>query len=311
MSRIAMNPRREFIKTTLAAGAAAAFPSLGLAAAPATAADGAPDLITVRGENRVAMLDRALQAYGGIGAFVKKGQKVVIKPNMGWDVPPERCANTHPEILTRLVELCLGVGASEITVFDHTCDAWERAYKTSGIEAAAREAGARVLPGHDQAYYREVAIPRGVALKRVKIHAAILDSDVFLNVPVLKHHGGATMTACMKNLMGMIWDRGAYHRNNLHQCIADILTVKKPDLNILDAFSPMTRNGPRGRSEADLDQNVRQLLISADIVAIDVAASRLLGHAADGIDHVRIAAAAGIGQGDLGKLKIERVKLTA
>ncbi|MDR2113597.1 MAG: DUF362 domain-containing protein [Candidatus Accumulibacter sp.] len=306
-----MNPRREFIKTTLAAGAAAVtLPSLSLAAA-ATAENGAPDLITVKGENRAAMLDRALQAYGGIGAFVKKGQKVVIKPNMGWDVPPERCANTHPDVVARLIGLCLGAGASEVVVFDHTCDAWERAYETSGIESAARKAGARVLPGHDESYYREVAIARGVALKKVKIHTAILDSDVFINAPVLKHHGGATMTACMKNLMGMIWDRGAYHRNNLHQCIADILTVKKPDLNILDAFSPMTRNGPRGRSDADLDQNVRQLLVSTDIVAIDAAASRLLGHAADGIDHVRIAAAAGIGQGDLGKLKIERVKLTA
>jgi uncharacterized protein (DUF362 family) len=257
------------------------------------------------------MLERALESYGGIGAFVQKGQKVVIKPNMGWDVPPERCANTHPDLVVRLIELCFGAGASEIAVFDHTCDAWERAYKTSGIEAAARNAGASVLPGHDESYYREVAIPDGVALKKVKIHSAILDSDVFINAPVLKHHGGATMTACMKNLMGMIWDRGAYHRNNLHQCIADILTVRKPDLNILDAFSPMTRNGPRGRSEADLDQNVRQLLVSTDIVAIDVAASRLLGHAADGIAHVRIAAAAGIGQGDLGKLKIERVKLAA
>jgi uncharacterized protein (DUF362 family) len=230
---------------------------------------------------------------------------------MSWDVPPERCANTHPDLVARLVVLCLGAGASEVAVFDHAIDAWERAYRTSGIEAAAREAGARVLPGHDESYYREVAIPGGVALKKVKIHSAVLDSDVFINAPVLKHHGGATMTACMKNLMGMIWDRGAYHRNNLHQCIADILTVKKPDLNVLDAFSPMTRNGPHGRSEADLDQSVRQLLISADVVAIDAAASRLLGHAADGIAHVRIAAAAGIGEGDLGKLKIERVRLNA
>jgi uncharacterized protein (DUF362 family) len=310
-SHTAMNTRREFIKTTLAAGAAAvALPSLTLAAAPAAAASGAPDLITVRGESRAAMLDRALEAYGGIGAFVGKGQRVVIKPNMSWDVPPERCANTHPDVGARLVGLCLGAGASEVVVFDHALDAWERAYKTSGIEAAASQAGARVLPGHDESYYRELAIPDGVALKSVKIHSAILDSDVFINVPVLKHHGGAAMSACMKNLMGMVWDRGAYHRNNLHQCIVDILTVRKPDLNILDAFSPMTRNGPRGRSEADLDQSVRQLLVSADIVAIDVAASRLLGHAADGIAHVRIAAAAGIGQGDLGKLKIERVKLS-
>ncbi len=306
-----MNTRRDFLKTTLAAGAAAAaLPSLNLIAADAPSTGGAPDLITVKGEDRVAMLDRALQAFGGLDAFVKKGQKVVIKPNIGWDRPPELCANTHPDIVSRLVKLSLDAGAAEVSVFDHTCHPWEKAYKNSGIAAAAKAAGARVLPGNDESYYREVEIPNGVSLKSVKIHTAILDSDVFINVPVLKHHGGATMTACIKNLMGIIWDRRFYHRNNLHQCIADILSVRKPDLNILDAFSPMKRNGPIGNSVADLDTTVKQLLISADIVAIDAAASRLLGHK-DDIEHVRIAAAAGYGNNNLGKLKIERVKLTA
>jgi uncharacterized protein (DUF362 family) len=309
-----MNTRREFIKTSLAAGAAAAaLPSLNLLAADAPASpDGAPDIITVRGEDRVAMLDRALQSFGGIGVYVKKGQKVVIKPNIGWDAPPERCANTHPTIVARLITLCLEAGAGEVSVFDNTCDFWEKAYKNSGIADAAKAAGARVLPGHDESYYREVAIPNGVSLKSVKIHSAVLDCDVFINAPVLKHHGGATMTACMKNLMGMISapDRHFYHRNDLHQCIADILSVRRPDLNILDAFSPMTRNGPKGKTVADLDTTVKQLLVATDIVAIDAAASRILGHKKD-IDHVRIAATAGYGRNDLGKLKIERVKLTA
>lgn len=305
-----MNTRRDFLKATLAAGAAAAaLPSIDLIAAE-TPSTGAPDLITVKGEDRVAMLDRALQAFGGLGSFIKKGQKIVIKPNIGWDRPPELCANTHPDIVSRLVTLSLEAGAKEVAVFDHTCHPWEKAYKNSGIADAARAAGARVLPGNDESYYREVEIPDGVSLKSVKIHAAILDSDVFINVPVLKHHGGATMTACMKNLMGIIWDRRFYHRNNLHQCIADILSVRKPDLNILDAFSPMQRNGPIGNSAADLDTTVKQLLISRDIVAIDAAASRLLGHKND-IEHVRIAAAAGHGNNNLGKLKIERVKLAA
>jgi uncharacterized protein (DUF362 family) len=309
-----MSTRREFIKTSLAAGAAAAaLPSLNLLAADTPASSGGtPDIITVRGEDRVAMLDRALQSFGGIGAYVKKGQKVVIKPNIGWDAPPERCANTHPAIVARLITLCLEAGAGEVSVFDNTCDAWEKAYKNSGIADAAKAAGARMLPGHDESYYREVAIPNGVALKSVKIHSAILDSDVFINAPVLKHHGGATMTACMKNLMGMISapDRRFYHRNDLHQCIADILSVRRPDINILDAFSPMTRNGPKGKTVADLDTTVKQLLVATDIVAIDAAASRILGHKKD-IDHVRIAADAGYGRNDLGKLKIERVKLIA
>ncbi|MDF9832763.1 uncharacterized protein (DUF362 family) [Ereboglobus sp. PH5-5] len=309
-----MNTRRDFIKKGLVAGAtAAALPTLGnLVAADAPASGGVPDLITVKGEDRVAMLDRALEAFGGIGAFVKKGQKVVIKPNIGWDKPPELCANTHPDIVARLVTLCLGAGASEVSVFDNTCDQWDKSYKTSGIADAARAAGARVLPANDDSYYRDVEIPGGVSIKKVKVHTAILDSDVFINVPVLKHHSGATMTACMKNLMGIVSkaDQRSYHRNGLHQCIADILSFKKPDLNILDAFSPMKRNGPKGVTVADLDTSVKQLLISRDIVAIDAAASRIMGHKRD-IEHVRIAAEAGHGRNNLGELKIERVRMTA
>ncbi|AWI10014.1 DUF362 domain-containing protein [Ereboglobus luteus] len=309
-----MDTRRDFIKKGLVAGATAAtLPSLGsLVAAGAPASGGAPDLITVKGEDRVAMLDRALEAFGGIGAFVKKGQKVVIKPNIAWDKPPELCANTHPDIVARLVTLCLGAGASEVSVFDNTCDKWDKSYKTSGIADAARAAGARVLPANADSYYRDVEIPGGVSIKKVKVHTAVLDSDVFINVPVLKHHGGATMTACMKNLMGIVSkaDQSSYHRNGLHQCIADILRFKKPDLNILDAFSPMMRNGPKGVTVADLDTSVKQLLISRDIVAIDAAASRIMGHKRD-IEHVRIAAEAGHGRNNLGELKIERVRMTA
>jgi uncharacterized protein (DUF362 family) len=311
-----MNTRRDFIKTSLAAGAtAAALPSLNLLASDSgePAAPGKPDLVTVRGDDRSAMLDRALQAFGGIGAFVKKGQRVVIKPNIGWDRSPETGANTHPDIIGRLVSLCIEAGASRVTVFDNTCDKWERCYKNSGIEDAAKAAGARVVPGNDDSYYKTAAFPKGkkAVLEAISIHSAILESQVFINVPVLKHHSGSTMSACIKNLMGIIAneDRRAYHRSGLHQCIADTLHIVKPHLNILDAFSPMTRNGPKGRSVADLDTSVKQLLISPDIVAIDAAASRLLGHGEKAIDHVRIAAEAGYGCADLGKLKIERVRM--
>jgi uncharacterized protein (DUF362 family) len=336
--------RRDFIKTTLAIGATATLgaPALNtlLAAdaapsgkgkdkakgkgknksknAPANTADTAnaatakPDLVAVKGEDRAAMLDRALAELGGIGAFVKKGRKVVIKPNIGWDKAPELAANTHPAIIARLVTLCREAGASEVTVFDNTCNKpWDKVYQNSGIAPAAKAAGARILPAHNDSYFRDVKVPEGVSLTEVKIHQAILDCDVFINVPVLKHHHGTTMTACMKNLMGIIAnsDRRYYHGNNLHQCIADCLRVAKPHLNILDAFSPMTRNGPQGKSTADLDTTVRQLLISTDIVAIDAAGARILGHAPSDIGHVRIAAKAGFGSMDLGKLNIARITM--
>ncbi|AHF93642.1 tat (twin-arginine translocation) pathway signal sequence [Opitutaceae bacterium TAV5] len=320
-----MHTRRDFLKKGFAVGAAFSLVDLGglFAAATDTAsadkkntatsdASGstAPALVAVRDGDRVSMLNRAMTELGGMERFVKKGQTVVIKPNIGWDVVPERSANTHPDVVRRLVEMCLAAGASQVSVFDHTCDAWERAYKNSGIVAAVEEAGGKVVPGHDESWYREVEIPGGVALKTTKVHSLILDSDVFINAPVLKHHGGATMTACMKNLMGAIWDRRFYHQNNLHQCIADFIRFKRPALNVLDAYAPMMRNGPRGKSVDDLI-HTRSLLASTDIVAIDAAGARMLGHAQDGIEHVKIAGNAGLGTYQLDTLKIERVRLAA
>ncbi|MDR1192206.1 MAG: DUF362 domain-containing protein [Verrucomicrobiales bacterium] len=317
------NSRRDFIKKGFAAGAAFSLADLsGLftretnAQTPAanqllTGPDGKPYLVAVRDGDRKAMLDRAIESLGGIGAFVKAGQTVVIKPNIGWDCPPERAADTHPDIVGRLTELCLAAGAASVSVFDHTCDNWEKAYANSGIKAAVEKAGGKMVPGNDETYYRDVTISGSDKLTTLKVHQLILDSDVWFNVPVLKHHGGATMTAAIKNHMGIIWDRGFWHKNDLHQCIADFIRYRRaPDLNIIDAYSPMKRNGPRGKSVDDLIPNVKTLLASRDQVAVDAAGAKILGHAENGIDYVKIAAAANLGRCDLDHLQIERIRIS-
>ncbi len=255
------------------------------------------------------MCDQALRMLGGIEAFVKKGQRVLVKPNIGWDVPPERGANTHPELVARVIELCRAAGASSVTVFDNSCDQWQRAYATSGVEEACRKTGATLVNGKDQSLYRQVEIPKGVKLKSAKVHSLYLDSDVVINAPVLKHHSGTLMTACMKNLMGVVWDRGFYHSNDLHQCIADLLTLRKPDLNILDAYHPMVRNGPRGKSADDVVV-MKTLLASPDIVAIDAAAAKLLEHQPADVRHVALASGMGLGVMELERVDIRRFKMT-
>jgi uncharacterized protein (DUF362 family) len=317
-----MKSRRDFIKTGLALGAtlsiaarkdifAAEAPAGGGAApAPATASAAArPVLVAVRDGSRTAMLDQAIAALGGIGTFVKKGQTVLVKPNIGWDAPPERGANTHPELVGHLVKLCLDAGAKSVSIFDNTCDQWQRTYENSGIERAARDAGAIVVNGKDESLYREVEIPGGVKLKQARVHGLVLDSDVFFNVPVLKHHSGSLMTAGMKNLMGVIWDRGVYHRADLHQTIADFLTFKKPTLTVLDAYHPMFRNGPRGISVEDVVEK-RMLFASTDIVALDAAAAKLLGHQPSDVRHVKIGDQMKLGTMDLDQVEIRRFKLT-
>jgi uncharacterized protein (DUF362 family) len=314
-----MKSRRDFIKTGLALGATLSLVSRkGLVAAEAVAGGAttpipaaAPRsvLVAVRDGSRTAMLDQALAALGGIEAFVKKGQTVLVKPNIGWDAPPERGANTHPELVGHLVKLCLKAGAKSVSIFDNSCDQWQRTYANSGIEQAAKDAGAIVVNGKDESLYREVEIPGGIKLKHAQVHSLVLDSDVFINVPVLKHHSGSLMTAAMKNLMGVIWDRGAYHRADLHQTIADFLTFKQPTLNVLDAYHPMVRNGPRGISAADVVE-MRTLLASTDFVALDAAAAKMLGHQPADVRHVRIADQMKLGTMDLDQVEIRRFKLT-
>ena len=305
-----MNTRREFIKSGLALGAAVTLPEwsrLAAAETPVTTAP-RPILVAVRDGTRTAMLDSALAVFGGIGALVRPGQTVCLKPNIGWDAPPERGADTHPELVGRLTRLCLDAGAKSVSVFDNTCDQWQRCYENSGIEKAARDAGAVVINGKDQSYYREVAIPGGVKLKTALVHSLVLDSDVFLNVPVLKHHSGTGMTAAMKNLMGVIWDRGFYHQNNIHQAIADFLTLRKPTLNILDAYHPMVRNGPRGKTVDDVFE-MRSLLASTDPVALDAAAARMLGLDPAQIAYIKIGAEMKLGTMDLEAVDVRRIKL--
>jgi uncharacterized protein (DUF362 family) len=315
-----MKTRRAFLKTGLALSAslplvanlnklfAADAPAATAAAAPAAAAKTKSILVAVRNGERAAMFKKAMAELGGMGAFVKKGQTVVVKPNIGFDVTPDLGACTHPELVKAVVEACFAAGAKSVSMFDNSCDQWQRAYATTGMTQVAKETGAQLINGKDQTLYRDMAVPGGKKLQTVKVHSLVLDSDVFINVPVLKHHGGALMTACMKNLMGAIWNRGFYHRNDLHQCIADFLTLKKPTLNILDAYHPMVQNGPRGSSVNDLVV-MRSLLVSTDIVAIDAAAAKMLNHEPAAIRHVAIAAEMNLGTMDLDQVDIRRLKL--
>ncbi len=314
-----MKNRRHFIKSGIAATAVLSIAGVerlfaneptGIAVEGKKAVtDPRSILVAVRDGGRVAMLDKAMASLGGMGKFVKPGQTVVVKPNIGWDASPERGANTHPELVGRVIELCFAAGAKSVSIFDNTCDQWQRTYENSGIEAAAKKAGATIVNGKDETLYREVEIPGGVKLKQAKVHSLILDSDVFINVPVLKHHSGALMTACLKNLMGVIWDRKFYHRTDLHQCIADLLTLRKPALNILDAYHPMVRNGPRGKAVEDCVE-MKTLLVSADIVAIDTAGAKLLDHQPADVRHVQLAADLKLGTMDLEKVDVRRIKLT-
>ena len=288
-----------------------------LAGAAAVAAPGGRagnfDLVAVMGGEPVAMFRKAITEMGGMGRYVKKGQKVCVKPNIGWDKSPEMAANTNPLLVGEIVRQCLAAGASEVVVFDHTCDDWRKCYANSGIEEEAKNAGAKVVPADQESYYKPVSIPKGKVLKTTKIHEAILNADVWINVPILKNHGGAKMSISMKNLMGIVWDRGFFHKNDLQQCIADISSLdRKPVLNVVDAYRLMKTNGPRGRSEGDVAVS-KALFLSHDMVAADTAATNFFNQVREmplsDVGHLAKGQELGIGTMKLDALKIKKVKI--
>ena len=233
--------RRNFLRTVALTGAAFtlkesdAMSILSQSFDSANAAN-AYDLVAVMGGEPDAMFRKAIAEMGGMSKFISKGDKVVVKPNIGWDQPIEMAANTNPKLVTEIIKQCFDAGAKEVTVFDHTCDNWRKCYANSGIEEAAKAAGAKVVPADQESYYKTVSIPKGKSLKTAKVHQAIVDCDKWINVPVLKNHGGAQLTISMKNHMGIVWDRGYFHANDLQQCIADICSYeKRAVLNVVDA----------------------------------------------------------------------------
>lgn len=298
--------RRTFLKNSIITGVAVGAGISG--AADEAEAKEKYDLVAVKGGEPRAMFEKAIAEMGGMKKYVKKGQTVVVKPNMGWDVPPERAGNTNPDLIKRIIEHCKNAGAKEVYVFDNTCDNWKKCYSNSGIEDAAKKAGAKVVSGSSEKYYKNVKVKKGKTLKSTQVHEKIINCDVFINVPVLKSHGGTKLTIAMKNLMGIIWDRRFWHRNDLHQCIADFCTYRKPDLNIVDAYRVMKRNGPRGVSTDDVVK-LKSLLISEDIVAIDSAAAKIFGMKPENINYIKLADEMGIGKMDLSKLRIKRIKM--
>lgn len=305
--------RREFFRKSIGAGvatgAALSIGGYNKLWAHTYSSSEAYDLVAVKGGEPDVMFDRAISAIGGMGRFVKKNQTVVVKPNIGWDKVPERAANTNPVLIGRIIEHCFNAGAREVFVFDHTSDTWTKCYKSSGIEKSVKDAGGKMVPGNTENYYQEVAIPKGKKLKTTKVHELILGSDVFINVPVLKNHTSTKLSLSMKNLMGIVWDRRYWHRNDLHQCIADYATFyRKPDLNIIDAYNVIMKNGPQGVSVSDV-LNMKSQLVSTDMVAIDAAAAKLFGMEPNIVPHIRIADEMKVGTMDLSQLNIGRIKV--
>lgn len=247
----------------------------------------------------------ALGAAGGLGAIIKPGSSVVLKPNAAWARTPEQAATTDPRLVSEMVKLCKQAGASRVTVFEYTIDNPPRmVFAISGIGAAAQQAGADVVMATSQADFALLEIPRGKLLKTATLAHAVLDADVVINMPKAKRHSQTELTLGLKNLMGVVWDRQAWHRSSdLHQCIADYATAVPVSLTVMDASRVLLTNGPKGPGET---KDPQQVIVSFDPVAGDSYACTLFGMTANEVPYITRAGALGLGEASLSKIKVLR-----
>jgi len=279
--------------TTAAAGAPAVTPSASASASPAPAY-----LAVAKGKDPAAITRAAVDALGGMARFVRHGADVIVKPNIctssrGY----EYAATTNPVVVATLVEMCLAAGARRVRVMDSPFSGTpEAAYVDSGIAAAVKKAGGKMVIMSPLGY-STTRIPHGRDIRSWPIYRDVFKADTLINVPIAKQHGSTVLTLGCKNLMGLVLDRGGFHVN-LSQRIADLTSVVRPALTVVDAVRILTANGPTGGDLGDV-KRLDTVIASHDVVAADARAARLFG--LKGSDLAYLVAAHEIG---LGKLEV-------
>jgi uncharacterized protein (DUF362 family) len=298
--------RREFIRDVLlwSAGLTVSIPRLTVP--EIFAAPPSPLLAVDKGTDHALLLEQVLASLGGMKQFVRAGDRVVIKPNIGWDRAEEFAATTNPIVVKVLAEQALAAGAGQVLVFDRTCNEPRRCYKNSGIEDALKslQNGKVNLEHIDERKFIPVEIKRGKSLSRMDIYRDALEADCYINVPVAKHHGLSRLTLGLKNSMGVIGGiRGMMHFD-LGQKLADLATVVRPALTVIDATRILVNNGPQGGSLDDVRQT-DTIIASADPVAADAYATTLFDLEPQAIESTVAAYRLGLGEMDIGRMKIQ------
>lgn len=291
--------RRSFLKS---AGVGALFAPV--LAKQVFAAPEQPLVAVAEGKDYPGITRKAINALGGMKRFVKTGDTVVVKPNIGWDRSVELAANTHPQVVRAVVEECLAAGARRVKVFDHTCNDPRRCYVNSGMEAALKGIRQVELKQLEPERFRKVAL-NGQFLKEWELYDEALSANVYINVPIAKHHGLSRLTLGLKNVMGIMGGNRGYTHRNLDTALADVNSFFKPHLTIIDATRILTAHGPQGGNIADV-KVLNTVIASRDVVAADAFATTLFGLKPADIAVTVAAHKRGLGEMNLNKVKIVR-----
>ena len=265
-------------------------------------------LAVARGPDTEAIVRAAIESLGGMERFVKDGDDVIIKPNICVAYHTyEYAATTNPFVVGTLVGLCKEAGAGRVRVMDYPFGGRpEEAYERSGIAETVKSAGGEmeVMSGMK---FRDTEIPDGRDIKKWPIYVDALDADVLINVPIAKHHSLARLTLGMKNLMGLIKDRNQLHFN-LGQRLADLTSLLRPQLTVVDAVRILTNHGPTSGQLNDV-KVMNTVIASHDIVAADTYATTFFGLTGDDLPAIRAAVPMGLGTNDLTSVKVEEISV--
>lgn len=305
--------RRDFMKSGAVLGAAALAGGLKGQAKLDTGIPrrNRPDLAVVTGTDRIAAVNKGLAALGGISKFVPKGSSVGLLVNApAWWKNPG--SHTHPDLALAVILASLEAGAKEIQyLIDPLPGYWKRSALAAQYE---KEIGAvRKSSGS----YVETPVAKNKTLKKAAVVKELLDCDVLVNLPIIKHHVGVGMSGNLKNLMGA--NSGAsnhfFHSGSgakgeyddvpfLAQCIADLNTLRKPDLCVADATEFLLTNGPAGPGEM---RRLNKVVLGADPVAVDACCAPFVNLKAADVLMITKSVEWGLGQMDVAKLAIEEL----
>jgi uncharacterized protein (DUF362 family) len=301
--------RRDFIKSAAIAAGAATGTLIPLSGRAASAVEAAaptpsPSIFVVHGDDVEKMLLVGIEKFGGWGSLVKKGMKVTIKANAAWASLPEQGGNTSPKLVGACVAACKAAGAAKVTVPENTCSDAKKSFAMSGIEASVKNAGGEIVSLEDKRQFREVTLKNAKSLSETEVAIDVLDADLLINLPVAKSHGSCKITCSMKNWMGSVKQRKTWHLKGIDQCVADINTLIKPNLIIVDATRIMTTEGPQGPGVMAYP---KQLIFGKDPVAVDAYAATLFNLKPFDVPHIKMAHDMNIGIGDLKKIQITHI----
>lgn len=258
--------RRKFLQGALAVSLSTGLPSASRSSVPGSS-ETRPRVVEAQGSVEHA-LDILLQELGGIERFVKRGNTVLIKPNMSFPNSPEKATTTDPGLVRAMIVRCLRAGAGRILVADHPMRPAGLCIEETGMRVACdgfREV--HLLAASQEGMFQEVSLSGTRDLRQIKILRALLQSDVLINLPRMKSHGATTVSLGTKGNMGLIWDRASFHgRMDLDRAIGELNTRIRADLTILDGSRVLTAGGPLGPGPVE---ELGCLIGGTDPVAVD------------------------------------------